>query len=188
MDRVRSVTGARWAGRAVALTVLIVMVIFSFEVDQTLGALGLALVTGGTLLATPDVIEALAPPRQLDLLRRSPFWRGLFNVYLVALVVIALAGIVLLIASVAAGSVSERGTGQTLFLSGVAALSVGILGLIPVWIVDSARNIGDVLTDEMRNRLVIKLENLEADGWPVFLGAVLFVAGTFLQFIDIARG
>ncbi len=168
----------------------------SLHGQQQLAKLGLAAVTTGTLLLTPDAFSALLTQRALrwpSRTRRERLGRK-YQLLMLSISLAALAGIIIGVVLQAESGLS--GESRLAYLGGVTGLSIVLLfGLVPLWLIKSAKDIAsgaEELPPRLRERFKplpmrfrLALGHAEEEAWPAALGLTIFLLGVALQFLSI---
>ena len=181
MRRVRPrLTMIRLLSRLAPLVVTALMVYLAVgAAHHETAAIGLACVTGGTLLAGPELIEGVLGHR---LTRR--LWPSLTNYYLLGVLLVAGAGAALALSGPVLGGAGVDSAGRARFAAGTALLMLGVVALVPLWMLNSRTRGGLSLSAGQRQQIWVRLERIEASGAFAFVAFILFAVGTALQFFD----
>lgn len=178
--------------RVLTLGIAGVMLRLSFEGEQEPAKLALSGVAVGTLLLTPDIGSAVLALRPKSWLSEK-LRKWLTTIYVLLLVAFAGTGVLTIII----GIVTRALTGpfslalviayEIVLLMLVAVVAVGTL---PLWLPGWLRSIVDHLPESRRksikklsDRARVGLAHVETKALPAGIGAVLFVAGTTMQFV-----
>lgn len=147
------------------------MVILSIGGNNTADGIGLAFVTTAVFLLTPEIGEVLSGRGLWSWLESRRWQRGMVCLGAVGAVVAAL-GIPLLSSSIVS-------------LLGVAVVEAAAFGLIPVWV----GKVFNPLVEETREdkETSEKLARFERRKGLVLVGALMFIAGSLVQFVTTVR-
>jgi len=193
----RPASGALIATRAVTLLIAAVMLNISLHGQQQLAKLGLAAVTTGTLLLTPDAFGAFLREKELrwpSQTHRERLGRG-YQLVMLVIGIAALVGIIIgVVLQAESGELSEES--RLFYLGGLAALTIVLVfDLVPLWLIKSAKDIAsgsEGLPKGLREwfkslpmRFRLAFGYAEQEGWPAALGVTIFLLGVALQFLSI---
>jgi hypothetical protein len=170
--------------RVATILVTVEILYFAASGSNRPAEIGLALILGGTLLATPSLIERVIS---------SSHSRKPLNVYLRIVGLLATTGVVLSVLGVRGGHI-QLPPGDSLKLVVLLITATGelvLFALIPIWFAVTGR---DLMPERWRRRVLSCLrwvaqkpkkwyERLEAREWFALLGGLLFMAGVLMQFI-----
>jgi hypothetical protein len=172
------------ATRIATILVAVEITYFAATGSHRLAELGLALIAGGTLIATPSLIERVISPSH----SRKPL-----NLYLRIVGLLATTGVVLSVLGVRGGHI-HLPPGDSLKLVVLLITAIGeliLFALVPIWFAVTGR---DLMSERWRRRVRRCLrwvarkprewyEHLEAREWFALLGGLLFMTGVLMQFI-----
>lgn len=147
------------------------MVILSIAGTNTADGIGLALVATAVFLLTPEIGERLTTHGLWSWLQSRRWLRGMMGLGAAGVLMTAL-GILLF---------SSRIVG----LLGVAVIEVAAFGLIPVWVGKTFGPLVEATQEDTEIRK--KLERFEKRKGSALFGALMFVAGSLVQFVATVR-
>ena len=174
--------------RSASLLVSALFIYFAASGSHKLSQLGLALITSGTLLATPQLVAVLfasSPATNL---------RGAGEAYLRLVTLLACAGVILAVLGVRGGHVALPGLDSRRLAVLILALvveAVLIVGFIPLWLLSS---IGTIAPTSLRKSCSKWVRGSTARSRRLFvwladhncyarLGGLCFLGGVIAQFI-----
>ena len=167
----------------VVVVVLVLMGFASTLLPHTLAGFGLSLVTVSVLVLSAEAFEALLAPVVTEELRQ--FWRRVYAVFAIILIVTCLAGIFFMLYGALQGELHTSGSNsQYHFVLGVALVAVVVFALVPIWL---ARATLDIMSDADEETMTRDNDKSKRPNWSLLAGSLLFISGTLLQFIALTQ-
>lgn len=175
--------------RVTSVLVFALLTYFATTTQHTLAELSLALITGGTLLVTPQLTEVLLVSTASN---NSPQSSG--DIYLRVVTLLTCTGVIVAVLGAHEGHVHLPGVSSTKLAILIAAIILEIVvlaGLVVIWLIKSGRDIlpeqGSVALARWARRITSKprrwLASTERRNLFGRLGGLLFFAGVIMQFI-----